>query len=103
MDEQTAFTQDVFWDFKALIQVRHDHIPMTWVPSADLDLNKEHGGLETLHFSPKGHSIEATFVPLKPVQATRRRAAKVVEASVALATVAEPIETTKAPELQPVT
>jgi hypothetical protein len=56
VDDTTAFTQDIFWDFKALIQVRHDAIPMNWVQSA-LDMNSS--SEEHLHFSPIGHSIEA--------------------------------------------
>jgi hypothetical protein len=45
VDDSTAFTQDIFWDFKALSGVRHDD--MAWVPKA-LDLNPE--GLDYLHF-----------------------------------------------------
>ena len=31
VDDSTAFTQDLFWDFKALSSMRHDAIPMAWV------------------------------------------------------------------------
>jgi hypothetical protein len=54
IDDATAFSQDMFWDFKALCQTQHDAIPLAWV-SNDLDLNFE--GLEYLHFAPTGHSI----------------------------------------------
>jgi hypothetical protein len=56
VDDSTAFTQDLFWDFKALSSVRHDAIPMAWVPKA-LDLNSE--GLDYLHFILSTHSIQA--------------------------------------------
>ena len=56
VDESIAFIQDIFWNFKALCDVRHDAIPMSWVPKA-LDLNFE--GLECLHFIPVTHSIQA--------------------------------------------
>ena len=39
-DESSMFIHDAFLDFKALLQVRHDAIPMAWVPSA-LDLNED--------------------------------------------------------------
>jgi hypothetical protein len=32
VDPTEGFTQDVFWDFKALITLKHDAIPMRWVP-----------------------------------------------------------------------
>jgi hypothetical protein len=59
IDDTTAFSQDIFWDFKALEQVRHDAIPMSWVDAA-FDLN-ESDGIEHAHlyFSPPGHSIQA--------------------------------------------
>jgi hypothetical protein len=31
VDDSIAFTQDIFWDFKALSGVKHDAIPMAWV------------------------------------------------------------------------
>jgi hypothetical protein len=43
VDDATAFSQDIFWDFKALKQVRHDAIPMAWVDVA-FDLNESEGG-----------------------------------------------------------
>ena len=58
MDESSTFQQDLFWDFNALIDVRHDVIPMAWVSEA-LDLN-EAG--ETLYFIPGDHSIQALDV-----------------------------------------
>ena len=58
IDDSTAFTQDVFWDFKALVQVKHNAIPMTWVQRA-FDLNSD--AAEVLHFTPVGYSIPATY------------------------------------------
>lgn len=59
VDDTTAFSQDIFWDFKALEQVRHDAIPMSWVDAA-FDLNQSEGVDNAhLHFSPPGHSIPA--------------------------------------------
>jgi hypothetical protein len=54
VDDNTAFSQDIFWDFKALTEVRHNAIPMSWVQSA-LDLNSS--SEEHLHFTPIGHII----------------------------------------------
>jgi hypothetical protein len=56
VDDNTAFSQDIFWDFKALTEVRHNAIPMSWVQSA-LDLNSS--SEEHLHFTPTGHIIQA--------------------------------------------
>lgn len=58
LDDQTAFTQDVFWDFKGLMLVKHDAIPMTWIQSA-FDLNED--AAEVLYFTPTSHSIPATY------------------------------------------
>ena len=58
MDESTAFSQDIFWDFKALVQVKHDAIPMSWVQRA-FDLNSDVA--EVLHFTPVGFSIPASY------------------------------------------
>jgi hypothetical protein len=58
VEESSAFTQDNFWDFKALCEVRRDAIPMAWIPSA-LDLNSE--GLKNLHFIPTGHMVQVLY------------------------------------------
>lgn len=55
VDEVTAFKQDLFWDFNALNEIRHDAIPMSWVTPA-LGLNQVG---ETLYFTPGDHSIQA--------------------------------------------
>ena len=57
LDDSTAFTDDVFWDFKGLVAVKHDAIPMGWVQSA-FDLNED--ATDVLHFTPTGHIIPAT-------------------------------------------
>ena len=58
VDETTAFTQVNFWDFKGLMDVKHDAIPMSWVQTASntFDLNAVHAA-EALHFTPTGYSI----------------------------------------------
>ena len=56
LDEHAAFTQDVFFDFKGLVRVRHHAIPMSWVQGS-FDLNVD--SAEVLHFTPSGHSIPA--------------------------------------------
>jgi hypothetical protein len=38
VENKTQFTQEAFWDFIALIEARHDCIPMKWVTD-ELDLN----------------------------------------------------------------
>ncbi|KAG0572981.1 hypothetical protein KC19_VG138700 [Ceratodon purpureus] len=61
VDEAKSFEQDIFWDFKALLQTKHDHIPMTWKTTSEgLDLNSD--GLEILHFTPTSHNIRAVYV-----------------------------------------
>ena len=56
VDDNIAFSQDIFWDFKAMTEVRHDAIPMSWMQSAlDLNFSSE----EHLHFIPTGHIIQA--------------------------------------------
>lgn len=57
IDEKSAFTQDVFWDFKALVNLRHEAIPLSWVQPG-FDLNSD--AAEVLHFTPTGHSIPAS-------------------------------------------
>jgi len=57
IDDSTLFSQEAFWDFKALVQVKHDAIPMTWVQRA-FDLNFD--ATEVLHFTPVGYSILAS-------------------------------------------
>jgi hypothetical protein len=37
--ETTKFKSEAFWDFNALVEVRHDAIPMKWVIEEELDLN----------------------------------------------------------------
>ena len=56
-----AFSQDIFWNFKALEQVRHDAIPMFWMDVA-VDLNEFEGAEHAhLYCSPVGHSILAYY------------------------------------------
>jgi hypothetical protein len=66
IDEATAFSQPSFWDFNALMNDTHDAIPTTWTTKA-LDLNASR--VEYLCFSPKDHSIKATFRDLVTNQA----------------------------------
>ena len=58
LDDHVAFTHDVFYDFKGLVDVKHDAIPMSWVQGS-FDLNSYVA--EVLHFMPIGHSIPATY------------------------------------------
>ena len=59
VEEKTQFTQELFWDFNALIGTRHDCIPMKWVTD-ELDLNLE--GVEFLSFERgTGYSIRAMY------------------------------------------
>jgi hypothetical protein len=60
IEEKTRFTQANFWDFNALIEARHDAIPMRWILALNgLDLNDS--GVEYLAFEPKEHSFRATY------------------------------------------
>ena len=61
VDESTTFMQDNFWDFKGLMDVKHDAIPMSWVQTAcdTFDLNTVHAA-DVLHFTPTGYSIPAS-------------------------------------------
>jgi hypothetical protein len=60
VEEKTRFTQPNFWDFNALIEARHDAIPMRWISTSNgLDLNAL--GVEYLAFEPKEHSFRATY------------------------------------------
>jgi hypothetical protein len=54
IDEKSKFQHDAFWDFKALVGMWHDAIPMRWVYDA-LNLNSD--AQEYLHITPTGHSI----------------------------------------------
>ena len=56
VDDITTFSQDTFWNFKALTEVRHDAIPMNWVQSAH---NLNSSSEEHLHFFPIGYIIQA--------------------------------------------
>jgi hypothetical protein len=59
VENKTQFTQEAFWDFIALIEARHDCIPMKWVTD-ELDLNLE--GMEFLSFKPGvGYSMRAMY------------------------------------------
>jgi hypothetical protein len=59
LEERTKFTQEIFWDFNMLVEVRHDTIPMNWETNP-LDLNLE--GIEFLSFTPgEGHSMRAIY------------------------------------------
>jgi hypothetical protein len=40
IEEQTMYIQEAFWDFNALVEVKHDVIPMKWV-TTELDLNAD--------------------------------------------------------------
>ena len=62
VDESSAFTQDNFWNFKGLMDVMHDAMPMSWVQTASdtFDLNTVHAA-EALHFTPTGYSIPAIY------------------------------------------
>jgi hypothetical protein len=55
--DRTKYQQDVFWDFKALLELRHEAIPMRWVYDA-LNLNTD--AYEYLHITPIGHSVRCT-------------------------------------------
>jgi hypothetical protein len=59
IEETTKFKSEAFWDFNALVEVRHDAIPMKWVTEEELDLNASR--IEFLSFELKGHSIPAIF------------------------------------------
>ena len=65
IDESTAFTQDNFWDFKGLMHVKHDAIPMSWVQTAcnTFDQNVVQVA-EALHFTPTGYSIPTSYRPV---------------------------------------
>jgi hypothetical protein len=59
LEERTKFTQEIFWDFNMLVEVRHDTIPMNW-ETYPLDFNLE--GIEFLSFIPgEGYSMHATY------------------------------------------
>ena len=40
LDEKTIFTQEIFWNFNMLVEVRHDQISMKWI-AEEFDLNLE--------------------------------------------------------------
>lgn len=78
LDENVAFTQDLFYDFNGLTCVKHDAIPMTWVQGS-FDLNVD--AAEVLHFTPNGHNIPATYRAAgkdSGVQVTREQYATIV-------------------------
>jgi hypothetical protein len=86
IDSVTKFIQDQFWDFNALIEVKHDGIPMRWVPEP-MDLNTL--GVEFLAFTPVGHSIRAEHRDLVtglPEGITKELFATIVDDVKALAT-----------------
>jgi hypothetical protein len=58
IDEKTKFQRDVFWDFKALVGMRHEAIPMRWVYDA-LNLNSD--AQEYLHITPTGRSVRCAY------------------------------------------
>jgi hypothetical protein len=58
IDEKSRFQHDVFWDFKALVGMRHDAIPMRWVYDA-LNLNSD--AHEYLHITPTGYYVRCSY------------------------------------------
>jgi hypothetical protein len=66
IDEKSRFQHDVFWDFKALVGMRHDAIPMKWVYNA-LNLNSD--AHECLHITPTGYYVRCSHRDL----VTRKR------------------------------
>jgi hypothetical protein len=67
----TTFTQLGFWDFNALSPRTHDAIPTQWMID---ELNLNSSGIEYLTFTPRDHSIPATFrdpVTQAPIVVTR--------------------------------
>jgi hypothetical protein len=58
IEPRTAFTQPSLWDFNNLSTGTHDALPTQWVTN-ELDLNSS--GIEYLTFTPRDHSIPATF------------------------------------------
>ena len=62
-EESSSFSQEIFWDFNALLETRHDHVPLSLIASEAIDLNSEHG-VETLHFTPASHKISAIYIAL---------------------------------------
>jgi hypothetical protein len=59
--ERTKFQHDVFWDFKALVGLQHEAIPMRWVYNA-LNLNTD--VCEYLHITPTCHSVRCAHQDL---------------------------------------
>jgi hypothetical protein len=57
IDEKSKFQHDAFWDFKALVGMRHVTIPMRWVYDA---LNLNSNAQEYLHITSTGHSVRCT-------------------------------------------
>jgi hypothetical protein len=58
IDPATMFSHEQFWDFNALIEARHDAIPLKWMTD-ELDLNSL--GVEFLAFDPKGTTIPCIY------------------------------------------
>ena len=58
LDDHVAFPHDVFYDFKGLVNVKHEAILMSWVQGS-FNLNMD--AAEVLHLTPTGHSIPATY------------------------------------------
>jgi hypothetical protein len=72
LDVKTMFTQEIFWDFNMLVEVRHDQIPMKWT-AEEFDLNLE--GVEFLTFEPgvkySMHAIYKDPVTRAPIPVTK--------------------------------